>query len=129
MPLAQADVGSREKMVRHGIIRPSEETPIGVIPTWLLPSKLIKNDSGENLASQMQSYLLQPSNHAPNKLKIHVPKTKTRSANNARRDARDSLTDGASNPYPLAMKPRDIQPNKRDIHLIGIKYCVDTSPT
>jgi hypothetical protein len=27
------------------------------------------------------------------------------------------------------MKPRDIQPNKRDKHLIGIKYRVDTSPT
>jgi len=36
--------------------------------------------------------------------------------------------DGAANPYPLAMKPRDIQPNKRDKHLIEIKYCVDTSP-
>jgi hypothetical protein len=29
----------------------------------------------------------------------------------------------------MAIKPRDIQPNKRDIHLIKIKYCVDTSPT
>jgi len=27
------------------------------------------------------------------------------------------------------MQLRDIQPNKRDIHLIIIKYCVDTSPT
>jgi hypothetical protein len=27
------------------------------------------------------------------------------------------------------MEPRDIQLNKRDIHLIKIKYCVDTCPT
>ena len=27
------------------------------------------------------------------------------------------------------MKLRDIPPNKRDIHLIEIKYYVDTSPT
>ena len=27
------------------------------------------------------------------------------------------------------MKPRDMQPNKRDIRLIGIKYCVGTPPT
>jgi ABC-type Fe3+-siderophore transport system permease subunit len=26
------------------------------------------------------------------------------------------------------MKPRDIQPNKRDIHLIKMKDCLDTSP-
>jgi hypothetical protein len=36
----------------------------------------------------------------------------TRSANNAR-VARDYLADGAANPYLLAMKPREIQPNKR----------------
>jgi hypothetical protein len=48
---------------------------------------------------------------------------------NTRRVARDNLADGAANPYPLAIKPRDIQPNQRDIHLIEIKYCIDTSPT
>ena len=53
----------------------------------------------------------------------------TWSANNAITVAHDNLADGAANPYPLAMKPRDMQPNKHNIHLIIIKYRVDTSPT
>jgi len=40
----------------------------------------------------------------------------TRSANNARGVARNNLEDDAANPYPLAIKPRDIQPNKRIIN-------------
>jgi hypothetical protein len=36
-----------------------------------------------------------------------------------RRVARNNLADGAANQYPLDMKPRDIQPNKRDVHLIN----------
>jgi hypothetical protein len=64
-----------------------------------------------------------------------MPQTKpnkhvsNRSANNARRFARDNLANGAANPYPLAMKPRDMQPKKCDVYLIEIKYRVDTCPT
>ena len=42
---------------------------------------------------------------------------------------RITLFSNVSPTPPLAMKSRDIQPNKRDIHLIEIKYCVGTSFT
>jgi len=80
------------------------------------------HNSGGNLASQMQSYLFRPSNHAPNKTQ------QSRSANNARRVARDNRADGPANPYPLAIKPRNTKTNKRDIRLIKIKNFVDTPP-
>jgi hypothetical protein len=52
------------------------------------------------------------------------------SANNARRVASsDDLTDDPANPYPLAVKPRDIQPKKLGVNLVEIKNYVDTSPT
>jgi hypothetical protein len=38
----------------------------------------------------------------------------TRFANHAIRVACDILTDGAANPYPLAVKPRGIQLNKHE---------------
>jgi len=44
------------------------------------------------------------------------------------RATHNNLVEGAANPYPLAVKPRDIQPNRRDIYLIKIKHCVDTFP-
>ena len=119
--------GSREKNVHQGIIRPSEETQIGMIPTWLLPSN--RNAQQRQKFCKSDAFVVTPTQQ-PRPKQNPTNTYQTRSANNARRAARDNLADGASNPYLImAMKPRDIQPNKRDIHLIEIKHCVGTSPT
>jgi len=47
----------------------------------------------------------------------------TRPADRARRVARENLADGTANPHlSLAMKLRDIQLNKCNIHLTKIEY-------
>ena len=70
-------------------------------------------------SSKPNAIIVSPSiNHNPKE--TQQTRIKPRSTNNARRVACDNLADGATNPYPLAMKPRDIQPNKCDIHLIKL---------
>jgi hypothetical protein len=64
--LAQEVVGSRVNMVQQGIVCSSEKTQVGMVPTWILPSNLKRNSGGDS-TSQMQSFLLRPSNRTPQK--------------------------------------------------------------
>jgi len=119
--LAQAYVGSRATMIQQGIIRPLEGTQIGIIPTWLLPSSL---NAQQWRKFSKAAAIIVPSNHAPNK----TQQTRIKLCPPIMQGELPVITEQMALPvHTLVMKPRDIQPSKRDTHLIKIKYRVDTS--
>jgi hypothetical protein len=89
---------------QQGVIRPSEETQIGMIPTRLLPFNLNAQQRRKFIKPDTILVTPAPATTTPQtKPNKHVSNM---SANNARRVARDILSDGAANPYPLAIESR-----------------------
>jgi hypothetical protein len=101
--LAQADVGSREKWYNKARHYPSyrgdtdrNDSNLAYLLNALQQRKFSKPIAIVITPTQQ----LRPKQNPTNTYQ-------TRTANNARRIARGNLADGAANPYPLAMKPRD----------------------
>jgi fructose-1-phosphate kinase PfkB-like protein len=120
--LAQAGIGSRAAMVQQDSVRPSAETQIW--GQFKLALTTIQPYAQQWLRFRKQEAIIVTlTQHIPRSDRNLTNMYKPRFAINARRAALN-LTDSH-----LAMKPWDIQPNRRDVHhLIEITYYVDTSP-
>jgi hypothetical protein len=116
-------------MTQQGIVCTSAEAQVEIIPDIALTHKSQHTTMTDTL--QGISIIVTPTQQ---------PRSKRNPPNTYRDNGQLSLpimqgelpmhnlADGLVNPYPLAMKPRDLQQHKCDAHLSEIKYCVDTSP-
>jgi len=104
-------------------LHPGYPPQIGMIPTWLLSSSLNAQQRQKFSKPSEDAIIIAPTQQPRPKRNPTNMYDLSRSANNAR----NNQVEGAVISIPLAMKPRDVQPSNRQIHLTEIKK-LDTFP-
>jgi hypothetical protein len=126
--IVSKDIGSNERMTIQNLQIP-ETAESRIVPNWLFPPRF--SDKDRLTTSRPDFVLVTPIAAKTQKQQTNVGGWVLRSGRGELRDtgsipAAPPATIRATN--PRQHRPKDLNKPRRDIQLVGIKYCEDTRP-